>query len=122
MKNELKSMYVQIMSFDAIIAITAGILTYGIYPKFFLVAVFGVLVACINFLVNGVITNFALTKQNTIYIMLSFIVRVGAVVGIGLIIYNYYNGNIASITTYILGYSAHFIAILLYGITSKNHQ
>lgn len=122
MKNELKSMYVRVASFDAIVAITAGILTYGIYPRFVWVSVAGVLVACINFLINGVITDFALDKQNSIYIMLSFVVRVGAVVAIGLTIYSYYNKNIVSVAAYILGYSAHFIAILLYGITSKNHQ
>ena len=80
----------------------------------------GVIIALINFYVNGITIEYSLNDKNTknksIIVIGSFI-RVFLVSFIGFAIGRH---NMFNIIAYIFGYSSQFISLVYYGISNKS--
>lgn len=116
MKNDLRDMLRKVIIFDAILAVILTSLVQFTFPKYSLAFLGGLVLALINFIINGIITEYMLLNKKSRYVLgnlLGFIVRVVLVCGIAIIIYKRDQLNVIA---YMLGYSFHFISLTLYGI------
>jgi ATP synthase protein I len=115
-KNDLRDMLRKVIIFDAILAVILTSLVQFTFPKYSLVFLGGLVLALINFIINGIITEYMLLNKKSRYVLgnlLGFIVRVVLVCGIAIVIYKRDQLNVIA---YMLGYSFHFISLTLYGI------
>jgi ATP synthase protein I len=119
MGNEIKFMFRRILKFDIIIGALLAIASCLFFINYAMALLIGFVVAIATFLINSMMTQYAFAgdKQNPALITIAgFAVRVILVCAIGLLIYQ---GNTFNVVAYMLGYSAHFISLTLYGITLK---
>ncbi|PJI09151.1 MULTISPECIES: ATP synthase subunit I [Clostridium] len=86
-----------------------------------LIAVLGIFTAVLNFYLSTVTANFVLINKssNKSLIVFSSIFRVVLVCAISIILYKIYKYYLIA---YIGGYSAHFIALIIYGLLLKNNS
>lgn len=120
MENDLQHMFKKVLIFDIIIAVVLVILTQWAFKNYSLMVLLGLGIAFINFIVNGMITEYTLLNKAVKYKIVSFIsflFRVIIVCGIALAIVKYNKFNVIA---YMLGYSLHFISLTLYGICIKD--
>lgn len=120
MKNDLGDMFRKVIVFDVIVAVVLTSLVQIIFKRYSLIFLSGLALALINFIINGIITEYMLLKKKNKYVIstfLGFIFRVVVVCSIAIIIYKKDQFNVVA---YMLGYSFHFISLTLYGIKINN--
>ena len=104
---------------DGILGLMALFLNVFIGHIYVYMIILGLLMAYINFLLNGVITYFLMGNKggsHTALVILGFLLRVLIVAGIGVIVFSF---NKYYVLVYLLGYSLHFISIIIYGTNAK---
>lgn len=104
---------------DGIIAVIIIPLIAVIPFKFVLIIILGLGIAYMNFAVNTIVTcRIMMNEKNgyALYTILSFVVRIIVVAGIGAITFAY---NKYYVIAYLLGYGLHFISLMLYGTNAK---
>jgi len=103
--------------FISLVFITVIYFTAKAYALFFLL---GVIIALINFYVNGITVAYSLDNKNTKnswIIVIGSLIRVLLVSVIGFAIGRH---NMFNIIAYIFGYSSQFISLVYYGMNNKN--
>ncbi|MCR3758381.1 hypothetical protein [Clostridium felsineum] len=122
MDFDVKRMLKLVTICDAIIAVIIFVVLLFITNYMFsIVMTLGVFTAALNFYLSTVTANFVLIKKKGTksLILLSSIFRVilvGIISIVLCIIYKYY------LIAYIGGYSAHFIALTIYGLLLKSNE
>lgn len=120
MQNDLQHMFKRVFIFDIVLSIILVILTRWVFKSYLLMVLLGLGVAFINFVVNGIVTEYTLlnkTMRYKVVSLISFLFRIMIVCGIALILVKYNKFNVIA---YMLGYSLHFISLTLYGICIKD--
>ncbi|MHC6181268.1 hypothetical protein ACYUJ6_15705 [Clostridium sp. JNZ X4-2] len=121
MSKDLTYMLKKIAFFDIIILfISTGIGINFRFRNYLIFAILGFGIAFLNVVINVVSTEIALLKFKSSYKSISiicFMFRIAAVCIIALILFKY---NKNSIFAYMLGYSLHFISLILYGLDLKD--
>lgn len=87
--------------------------------KFVAMMVSGLIIAYLNFAANSIITYYTMASKdqgNGMYTFIGFIIRVAVVAAVGVIAFTY---NKYFVIAYLLGYSLHFISLILYGVNAK---
>ncbi|AAK80815.1 ATP synthase protein I [Clostridium acetobutylicum] len=115
MNLNIKRMLKVVTLYDAIIAaIVSVILLFAANYKISLIVIIGIFSAIFNFYLSNLTADFVFVKKmgNTSLIFLSSIFRVILVFFIGIILYKIYKYYLIA---YLGGYSAHFIALIIYG-------
>jgi len=115
-KNDLRDMFKKVIIFDVIVAVVLTSLVEFIFKRYSLMFLSGLALALINFIINGIITEYMLLKKKDKYVLstfLGFIFRVTVICSIAIIIYK---NDPFNVVAYMLGYSFHFISLTLYGI------
>jgi len=117
--RETKEMLKVVAVFDAIILFLTIAIALILFNSYKLVIIIGLILAIMNFMLNAIVTNyaFAMTGKKSIYV-LSSIVRIIITVVIAVIICS----NINNFIAFLIGYSLHYLAVILYGITRKNKK
>lgn len=119
MKKELTDMLKKTGIVDGIFVLLTLFLNAFIPHMYVFMIVLGLLMAYINFLLNGVITYFLMGNKSgshTALVILGFLLRVLIVAGIGVMVFSF---NKYYVLAYLLGYSLHFISIVIYGTNAK---
>jgi len=117
--SDFKGMFKKIAMYDffiSLVFVTAIYFTAKSYALFFLL---GVIIALMNFYVNGITVEYSLrgkNTKNTWMIVVGSFVRVFLVSIIGFAIGRH---NMFNIIAYIFGYSSQFISLMYYGINNK---
>ncbi|WP_125153350.1 ATP synthase subunit I [Clostridium rectalis] len=120
MADELLTMLKKVLFYDALIALIVGAITYFLLYDYYLYILVGIITAILSFFLNGIITNYVFNNKkgnHKIIMTLSSLFRVIIVCAIALLMFNY---NKISIFPFLLGYSLHFIGIILYSFKIKN--
>jgi hypothetical protein len=119
-KYDLREIFGKVIIFDIILGgVCAGLIQF-IFKKYSLIFLGGLVLALINFIVNGIITEYMLLKNKNKYVLstsIGLVIRVVVVCGIAIAIYKIDQFNVVA---YMLGYSCHFISLTLYGIKINN--
>lgn len=115
MDKDTKEMLGRVLLYDILILVLAFIGSILFFDKYAVVVIVGVLMAGINFLLNGVITSYTMsvTGKKGFYIV-GAMVRIMITVGVAVLIAD---NNINNLVAFLIGYSLHYIAVLFYGAT-----
>ena len=117
MGKETREMLKSILIFDSVILFFAIVVSFILFKNYMLIVTVGIIMAIFNFVSNAVITNytFTITGKNFFYILGS-VVRIIITVIIALLLCK---NNLNNFAAFLIGYSLHYIAVVLYGITRK---
>jgi len=117
-KSDFKNMFKKILTYDFIISLIFTAVIYFTAKSYALFFLLGLIIALMNFYINGIIIEYSLSRntKNTGMIVLGFFIRVFLVSIIGIIIGRH---NMFNIIAYIFGYSSQFISLIYYGINNK---
>lgn len=120
MNSDFKAMFKKIALYDFFISLVFATVIYFIASPYTLFFLLGIIIALINFYVNGITIEYSLDDKNTknkgIILAGSFI-RVFLVSVIGFTIGRH---NMFNIIAYIFGFSSQFISLVYYGINNRN--
>lgn len=119
METNIKSMLKSIIICDVILAVLIGALALVVKSSYIGAALLGLLIAALSFAANSILTNFIFVKQkcNKIFLLIGGIVRVAIVC---LVAYVLYKINEFYIIAYMVGFTAQYISIVVYGLKVKN--
>lgn len=114
MIGEELSMLKKIMLYDLLIGIVAGISIQLIWGNYTVIFILGLYVAIINFAVSKLITSnmlhSKLNKSSGLAFFINFIkIFIICIIGVSIL-----NNNINNVISYILGFTSHFLALILY--------
>lgn len=120
MKDDLKDIFGKVIIFDTMIGIICASLFHFIFKNYSLIFLGGLVLALINFIINGIITEYMLLKKKHKYVLstsIGLVFRVAIVCSIAIFVYRIDQFNVVA---FMLGYSCHFISLTLYGIKINN--
>lgn len=111
MSRDTLEMLKKVMIADAVITLIILIVSILLFKDYTAAAVVGIIVAVVNFLLNAVITNYSMKiAGSAILIVLGALVRVAIAGAFAVILYR---GNMLNIAAYLIGYSLHYISIII---------
>ena len=120
MNSDFKNMFKKIVLYDFFISLIFTAVIYFTAKSYALFFLLGLIIALMNFYVNGITVEYSLNNKNTKnrgIMVVGFFIRVFLVSVIGFIIGRH---NMFNIIAYIFGYSSQFISLVYYGINNKN--
>lgn len=118
MKEDLQLTLKKVVFFNVIVGFILTIVVYILSKNNAWIVLLGLAVATLNFVLNGLVTSLVISKQGAkVYNILSLAVRIVIIAVIGYVLYTY---NTLNVIFYVLGYSAQFISLILYGLTVKS--
>ena len=101
----------KVIIIDAVITLIVLIVSILFFKVYTVAAVIGIIIAAVNFLLNAVITNYSMKiTGSAILIVLGALVRVAIAGAFAVILYR---GNMLNIAAYLIGYSLHYISIII---------
>ncbi len=118
MGSDFKIMFKKILMYDFIVSLVFTAVIYFTAKSYALFFLLGLIIALMNFYVNGITVEYSFNKntKNTGIMVFGFFIRVFFVSIIGFIIGRH---NMFNIIAYIFGYSSQFISLIYYGINNK---
>jgi ATP synthase protein I len=118
LEKETKEMLKKIIMFDMVIIMLTIIISMLIFKQYVFIIIFGVFMAVINFISNAIVTNYTLIKTGKrIFSILGAAARVIITFIIAVILTK---NNKFNLIAFLGGYSLHYIAVIIYGMTLKN--
>ncbi|MBE6054178.1 MAG: hypothetical protein E7212_09745 [Clostridium sartagoforme] len=113
MSREMKRAISSMIKYDVIAGfICVLILSLLFNLKVALIFLLGLIVSLINTVANGLIIEYSLSKNEKILLLLSYIIRAFIIILIAVPFLN----NIIQLLSYISGYFAHFLFIVIYWV------
>lgn len=120
MVEELLIMLKKVLFYDLLILTAVFIVAYSLFHNYCLYILIGIMAAIFNFFLNSVSTNFIFSNQQNnckVYMPISSLIRVVLVCTIAMVLYSC---NEASIIPFLIGYSFHFLAVIMYSLKIKD--
>lgn len=119
MSNNTGEMLKKVILYDAIIILISFMISIIYFREYTPIIVIGIIIAVINFLLNTVITNYSMkVSGGAILIILGAFARIALAGGFVIVIYN---GDKMNIIAYLIGYSLHYISIIIYA-AARGHK
>ncbi|MDD4564027.1 MAG: hypothetical protein PHE79_00860 [Eubacteriales bacterium] len=123
MAKDTLMMLKRVILYDAIIMLLSfavSMIFFREYAIVIIIGIIGVFIALVNFLLNAVIIEYAIkTKLGKLWILLGTIARIAIAAAFALILYN---GDMKNIIFYLIGYSLHYISMIISAMTLKNKK
>jgi hypothetical protein len=118
-KSEVKSMLRKVTIYDSLVGYVTASILYFTYREYVWVFLSGLLFSVINFITGGIITEGVLLKNKApgIFFILLKVLRIFLICAVPFIFYRY---NMDSVIVYALGFTSHFVALVLYVVFNKN--
>lgn len=120
MDKDTGAMLKKVILYDLIILILTLAAAALFFRDLTVAVIIGILIAFVNFLLNAIVTNYSMRLSgSTLFIILGSILRIVIAGSFAIILYQ---GNIYNIIAYLIGYSLHYFAIILYGVTRSGQR
>lgn len=120
MRLEVKNILKKVLYIDIIIMVIVFIISYKFYKPYQYVVIIGLVLSALNFIVNAVTTNYILDNSGKkILVILSSAFRIIITLGIVIILCSSDKFKYIAI---IIGYTLHYLAVILYGLTTANKK
>jgi ATP synthase protein I len=116
-ENDLRILLKKVAIIDLIIGCMLTPIVYLFLKGAALLFVLGLFVSLANFVQNGVFSAISLYKKNQLYCFIGYILRMALFCVAAIIIFKQ---NEFNLIPFLLGYGAHYISIVLYGLSIKN--
>ncbi len=118
MTKDNLAMLKKVMVNNGFIIVLSLIVSLIFFREFTAYIVIGIAVAFFNYLMNSVITGYAMkASKGAIWILLGAVARITIAGAFAIILYN---GNRYNIIAYITGYSLHYLAMVISATSQSN--
>lgn len=119
METNIKNMLKNVVIYDSILAVLICALALVVKSSYIGAALLGLFIAALNFAANSILTNFIFVKEkcNKIFLLIGGILRVAIVCVIAYVLYKI---NEFYIVAYMVGFTAQYISIVIYGLKIRN--
>jgi ATP synthase protein I len=108
----------RVMVYDGIILLLSLIVSIIFFKEFTVIVMIGLGVAYLNFLLNSIITEYAMkASKGAILVVFGAVARIAVAGAFAFILYN---GNKANVVAYIIGYSLHYASMVISAASQKN--
>jgi ATP synthase protein I len=117
--SEVESMLRKVIFYDFLVGYVIVSILYFIHGEYVWIFLSGLVISVINFITGGILTERVLLKNKGpgIFFMLLKVLRIFLISAVPFIFYRY---NMNWVMVYALGFTSHFIALILYAIFSKS--
>ena len=116
MSREMKDIISNMMKYDLIAGFIFVLILSLIFDlKVALIFFLGLMISLINTTINGLVIEYSLLRDKKILLPLSYIFRIIAIILIALPFLN----NLIQLLSYISGYLAHFLFIIIYWLKKE---
>ncbi|AGK99098.1 ATP synthase subunit I [Clostridium pasteurianum] len=120
MDREVKEILRKVISFDIIVAALSSTICYIFFKLYTNILFIGLLLAALNFILNSIISNYSLKENgNKVIGAIGSIIRIIITGGIAVLLCK---NNRFSFIAFLIGYTLHYISIVLYGITINKSE
>ncbi|AJA49626.1 ATP synthase I chain [Clostridium pasteurianum DSM 525 = ATCC 6013] len=120
MDLEIKDIVKKVLPIDIIIIVLVFIISCIFYKTYRYIVIAGLILSILNFIVNGITTNYILLKSKEKFlIILSSAFRIIITLCIVVIICG--NDKFKYIAI-IAGYTLHYLAVIIFGLTAGNKK
>lgn len=118
MTKDTVTMLKKVTLCDGIILLLSFVISMIFFREFTVIIVIGVAIAYINFLLNSVITEYAMkASKGAIWIPVGAVARIAIA---GAFVFILYNDDVKNIIVYIIGYSLHYASMVIGAASQKN--
>lgn len=110
----------RVMLYDIIIMLLAFVISMIFFRGYAIVLLVGIVIALINFLLNALITEYTMKASNSkILILIGTVGRIALAAGLAAILYN---DDMVNVIAYLVGYSLHYVSMIMSMIIQKNKR
>ena len=107
-----------VLFFDLIIGIAGGLAVQVAFKSYTLTFLIGLSAASLSFLFSAYLFNNILIKKSLRKALLAPYLNLAKVFIISIIGALLFNNNINNVIAYVLGFTSHFLALMLYGVAT----
>jgi ATP synthase protein I len=114
--SDVRSLLIKVFLFDFIVGILGAALIQAIFNAYSILFLLGLAVASLSFVVSSLTVGSMLLGNRASSSGIAIIVntvKLFIICIIGLLVFN---NNVNNVIAYMLGFTSHFIALILYGI------
>lgn len=120
MGKETTRMLKIVLLTDSVILLLAAVISFLLFRNYTSIVIIGLILAMLNFVLNAVITSYSFVMTGRkIFFILGSLARIAITVTIALLLCK---TNLYNFVAFLTGYSVHYIAVILYGLTRKNKK
>jgi ATP synthase protein I len=116
--GEIMCMLKCVLYFDLIIGVAGGIGVQAAFKSYSLIFLIGLSAASLSFLFSAYLFNNILIKKSLGKGVLAPYLNLAKVFIISIIGVLLFNNNINNVIAYVLGFTSHFLALMLYGVAT----
>lgn len=118
MTKDNLTMLRKVMFYDGVILVLSIIVSMIFFREFTAAIVIGIAVAFFNYLMNTVITGYAMkASKGAFWILFGAVARIAIAGAFAFILYN---NNRYNVIAYITGYSLHYVAMVISATSQRN--
>ncbi len=110
----------RVILYDLIILLLSFAVSMIFYREYAIVLIIGIAIALVNFLLNALITEYTMkASKSKILILAATVGRIALAAGFAYILYN---DDMINIIVYLVGYSLHYVSMIISMIIQKNKR
>ncbi|HHU16857.1 MAG TPA: hypothetical protein GXZ70_01345 [Clostridiales bacterium] len=120
MTKDTLMMLKRVILYDLIILLLSFAVSMIFYREYAIVLIIGIAIALVNFLLNALITEYTMkASKSKILILAATVGRIALAAGFAYILYN---DDMINIIVYLVGYSLHYVSMIISMIIQKNKR
>ncbi|MGI6747997.1 MAG: ATP synthase subunit I [Anaerovoracaceae bacterium] len=105
---------------DGVVLLLSIVILMIFFREYALALIIGIIIALVNFLINAIITEYAMkSSKGKILILLGTIGRIAIAAVMALVLYD---NDMKNIVAYLIGYSLHYVSLIISMATQKNKR
>ncbi|MBN7773074.1 ATP synthase subunit I [Clostridium aminobutyricum] len=115
MNKDTKEMLKKVTGYDIVILIAAALISIMNFKEYTAIVIIAIILSLANFLLNAFLANYMLqAKAKKAFYVLGAAGRVMVTVAIAVLLCR---NDTMSYLAFLIGYSLHYMAVILYGVT-----
>ncbi len=117
--SEVNTMLRKVTFYDSLVGYVITSILYFTYKEYAWMFLSGLIIAVINFIIGGIITERVLLKNKApgTFFMFTKVLRIFLICAVPLV---FYKNNMYWMIVYLLGFASHFMALILYAVFNNS--
>ena len=110
----------RIALYDSIILLLSVVISIIFFREYVIILIIGLIIALVNFLLNSVITEYAMkASKGRAWILVGTVGRIAIAAAFVLILYD---NDMKNVIAYLIGYSLHYVSMIISMAVQRNKR
>ncbi len=120
MTKDTLTMLKRVMLYDGIILLLSAVVSMIFFREYVIALIIGIIIALVNFLLNSLITEYTMKAfQSNVLLLVMAAGRIAIAAAFALIVYN---DDMVNVVAYLIGYSLHYVSMIISLLIQKNKR